>query len=177
VVVWAFLGNSGIAVALDTYQNSQNPSANFVGVATGAGPQADTLTWGATSTAVPTLHDSSSPIHVVVTTTATGLTVSVNGTQVLSWTGTVPTSAYLAFTGGDGGLTDLHAVENVTITTGGTSSGPGVLSLSSTSVPFGNVTDGTTSTSSFIVSNTGATALNVTAVTACQRRHSMRRVR
>ena len=160
-----FSGNSGIAVALDTYQNSQNPSANFVGVATGAGPQPDTLTWGATSTAVPTLHDSSSPIHVVVTTTTTGVTVSVNGTQVLSWTGTVPTSAYLAFTGGDGGLTDLHAVENVTITTGGTSSGPGVLSLSSTSVPFGNVTDGATSTSSFIVSNTGATALNVTAVT------------
>ena len=160
-----FSGNSGIAVALDTYQNSQNPSANFVGVATGAGPQPDTLTWGATSTAVATLHDSSSPIHVVVTTTTTGVTVSVNGTQVLSWTGTVPTSAYLTFTGGDGGLTDLHAVENVTITTGGTSSGPGVLSLSSTSVPFGNVTDGATSTSSFIVSNTGATALNVTAVT------------
>jgi hypothetical protein len=161
-----FSGNKGIAVALDTYKNSQNPSANFVGVATGAGPQADTLTWGATSTSVPTLHDSSSPVLVAVTTTATGLTVSVNGTQVLSWTGTVPASAYLAFTGGDGGLTDLHAVENVTITTGGTSSGPGVLSLSSTSVPFGNVTDGSTSTSTFIVSNTGATALNVTAVTA-----------
>src|ERR1039457_3624619 len=32
-----FSGNSGVAVALDTYQNSQNPSANFVGVATGAG--------------------------------------------------------------------------------------------------------------------------------------------
>src|ERR1019366_5025294 len=148
------------------YQNSQNPSANFVGVATGAGPQPDTLTWGATSSAGATLHDSSSPIHVVVTTTTTGITVSVNGTQVLSWTGTVPPSAYLAFTGGDGGLTDLHAVENVTITTGGTSSGPGVLSLSSTSVPFGNVSDAATSTSSFIVSNTGATALNVTAVTA-----------
>ena len=67
---------------------------------------------------MPTLHDSSTPVHVVVTTTATGVTVSVNGTQVLSWTGTVPASAYLAFTGGDGGRTDLHAVENVTITTG-----------------------------------------------------------
>jgi len=103
-----FSGNSGVAVALDTYQNLQNPSANFVGVATGAGPQPDTLKWGATSTAVPTLHDSSSPIHVVVTTTTTGITVSVNGTQALTWTGTVPTSAYLAFTGGDGGKTDLH---------------------------------------------------------------------
>jgi len=58
------------------------------------------------------------------------------------------------------------AVENVTITTGGTSSGSGVCCrFPSTSVPFGNVTDGSTSTSSFIVSNTGATALNVTAVT------------
>ena len=113
---------------------------------------------------MPALHNSSSPIHVVVTTTTTGVTVSVDGTRVLSWTGTVPTSAYLAFTGGDGGFTDLHAVENVTITTGGPTSGPGVLWLSSTSVPFGNVTDGTTSTSSFVVSNTGATALKVTAV-------------
>ena len=159
-----YAGNHGVAVALDTYKNSQNPSANFVGVATGAGPQPDTLTWGATSTNVPTLHDSSSPIHVVVTTTTTGVTVSVNGTSVLSWTGTVPASAYLAFSGGDGALTDLHAVENVTLTTGGATGGPGVLSLSSTSVPFGNVTDGATSTSSFVVSNTGATALNVTAV-------------
>src|ERR1035438_3418243 len=135
-------GNNGIAVALDTYQNGHNPSANFVGLTNDAisggdvgTPVMDALQWVATSTNVPTLHDSSSPIHVVVTTATTGVTVSVNGTQVLSWTGTVPTSAYLAFTGGDGGLTDLHAVENVTITTGGTSSGPGVLSLSSTSVP------------------------------------------
>jgi len=119
-----FSGNNGVAVALDTYQNSQNPSANFVGVATKAGPQSDSLTWGATSTAVPTLHDSSSPIHVVVTTSATGLTMSVDGTQVVSWTGTVPTSAYLAFTGGDGGLTDLHAVENVTIAVSSSSNPP-----------------------------------------------------
>ena len=152
-----FSGNSGIAVALDTYQNSQNPSANFVGVATGAGPQSDTLTWGATSTNVPTLHDSSSPDPRGGHDHDDWVTVSVNGTQVLSWTGTVPTSAYLAFSGGDGALTDLHAVENVTLSTGGTTSGPGVLSLSSTSVPFGNVTDGATSTSSFIVSNTGGT--------------------
>jgi outer membrane protein assembly factor BamB len=115
-------GNNGIAVALDTYQNGHNPSANFVGLTNDAisggdvgTPVMDALQWVATSTNVPTLHNSSSPIHVVVTTTTTGVTVSVNGTQVLSWTGTVPTSAYLAFTGGDGGLTDLHAVENVTI--------------------------------------------------------------
>ena len=56
-----FSGNTGIAVALDTYKNPQNPSANFVGLATGAGPQPDTLTWGATSTNVPKLHDSSLP--------------------------------------------------------------------------------------------------------------------
>jgi hypothetical protein len=123
-----FGGNNGIAVALDTYQNAQNPSANFVGLTNDAisggddgTPVMDVLQWAATSTAVPTLHDSSSPIHVVVTTTATGVTVGVDGTQVLSWTGTVPTSAYLAFTGGVGGLTDLHAVENVTIATNGLS--------------------------------------------------------
>ncbi|HEV3268318.1 MAG TPA: PQQ-binding-like beta-propeller repeat protein, partial [Acidimicrobiales bacterium] len=70
---------------------------------------------------------SASPIHVVVTTTTTGVTVNVNGTQVLSWTGTVPTSAYLAFTGGDGGQTDLHAVQNVTIAVNG-STNPAPLS-------------------------------------------------
>src|SRR5581483_9888897 len=157
-----FSGNHGIAVALDTYKNSVNPSNNFVGVATGAGPTTDTLAWAATSTNVPALR--SAPVTVTVATTSTALTVTVNGTQVISWTGTIPANAYVAFSAGDGGLTDLHAVENVSITSG-TSAGPGVLSVSPTTVAFGSVATNTTATSSFTLTNTGGTALTVTAVT------------
>jgi outer membrane protein assembly factor BamB len=109
-----FSGNTGLAVALDTYQNAVNPSNNFVGVATGAGPSADTLKWAATTTNVPPLRGT--PVHVVVATSSTGLTVTVNSTLMLTYTGAVPTNVYVGFTGGDGGLTDRHAVENVTIT-------------------------------------------------------------
>jgi outer membrane protein assembly factor BamB len=123
-----FSGNKGLAVALDTYKNTANPSANFVGLATGAGATTDTLTWGATATNVPTLRNA--PITVGVTTTATNVTVTVNGTQVISWTGTVPANVYLAFSGADGGLTDLHAVENVTITANAATTGGGGGALS-----------------------------------------------
>ena len=112
-----FSGMKGLAVALDTYQNSQNPSANFVGVATGAGPASDTLSWGATSTSVPNLR--AGPVHVVVTTTSSRLTVSVAGVQVLAYAATIPSSVYVAFTGADGGLTDAHSVSNVSIKAAG----------------------------------------------------------
>ncbi len=111
-----FSGNKGLAVALDTYHNQVNPSANFVGVATGAGPSPDTLTWGATATNVASLRGT--PVHVSVTTTTSGLNVTVNGAQVITYTGTIPSNVYVGFTGGTGGLTDRHAVENVAITAG-----------------------------------------------------------
>ena len=113
-------GNNGVAVALDTFQGLYNPSTNFVGLTTDAigggrrhsGPGRPAV--GRDDEQCADLP-CGRPIHVVVTTTSTGVDVSINGTQVLTWTGTLPTKAYLAFTGGDGKYTDLHAVENVTI--------------------------------------------------------------
>jgi len=127
-----FSGNKGLAVALDTYKNAVNPSNNFVGVATGAGAVPDQLKWGATSTNVPALRGS--PVHVSVATTATGLTVSVNGTQVVNYTTAIPASVYVGFTGGDGHLTDRHAVENVAITASPGSGGGAGLSGSATTL-------------------------------------------
>jgi hypothetical protein len=56
------------------------------------------------------------------------LTVSVDGAQVLTTPVTLPAHTLLGFTGGDGGITDRHAVSNVAITTlgsGTTATAPG----------------------------------------------------
>ena len=101
-------------MALDTYQNAVNPSANFVGVSNGGVPGTpDELTWSATSSAVPVLEGT----HTVTVTLVNGtLTVSIDGAQVLSTTVTVGPQVLLGFTGATGGLTDTHAVSGVSIT-------------------------------------------------------------
>jgi hypothetical protein len=110
-------GIPGIAVALDTFQNGADPSGNFVGVATGVSPtNNDNLVWKATATTVPLLRNTTRHIHVLVS--GGQLSVSVDGTQVLTTAVTLPPTTLIGFTGGDGGLTDRHAVSNVVITTG-----------------------------------------------------------
>jgi hypothetical protein len=110
-----FSGMRGVAVALDTYQNSVNPSGNFVGVADGPGPTPDTLHWLATSSGVPPLRGA--PHHVVVTLSAGMLSVSVDGGAALSTQVSLPPQVLVGFTGGTGGLVDRHAVDNVSIVT------------------------------------------------------------
>ena len=110
-----FSGIPGIAVALDTYQNSVNPSANFVGVTSGAGPAVDLLDWLATSTSVPPLRGA--PHHVTVTVLQGLMTVAIDGVTYLSTFVTLPANVLVGFTGGCGGLTDTHAVSNVSIST------------------------------------------------------------
>ena len=107
-----FSGISGIATALVEYRNSANPSNNFAGITDGplAG-STDLLRWIATANLVPRLQGNTN--HVRVTTAGGVLTVSVNGAQVLSRAVTLPTSAYVGFTAGDGSLTNRHAVSNV----------------------------------------------------------------
>ena len=107
-------GIKGLAIGFDTYKNAVNPSNNFVGIATGAGTATGTLNWAVTSTAVPALRNTVH--HVVVTTTSSGVTVALDGTQVLSYTTALPASVLMGFTGGTGGETDVHAVQNVSIT-------------------------------------------------------------
>ena len=110
-----FSGIPGLAVALDTYKNSVNPSANFVGITNGptSTSSRDLLHWLATFTLAASLRTATH--HITITTTATTLTVAVDGTQVLSQTVTLPTSAYLGFSGATGGLTDRHAIANLTV--------------------------------------------------------------
>jgi hypothetical protein len=109
-----FSGIKGIAVSLDTYKNAVNPSSNFVGIATGAGTTPDTLNYVTTNSSIASLRGTVH--HFVVTTTSTGLTVTMDGSQVLSFATTLPANVLVGFTGGTGGLTDIHAVQNVSIT-------------------------------------------------------------
>ncbi|MEV6924607.1 choice-of-anchor D domain-containing protein [Dactylosporangium sp. NPDC051485] len=106
----------GVAVALDTYQGPNDPSANFIGVSTGG--NANGLTWVTTSTGIPNLRTGT---HQITVSTAGGkLAVSIDGTQVINATVTLPASTLLAFTASTGGATDRHAVNNVAISSGTT---------------------------------------------------------
>jgi hypothetical protein len=110
-----FSGVPGVAVAMDTYQNSVNPSNNFVGVTDGpvTSSAPDLLHWLATSTNVPALRTT----HAVkVTLNAGTLTMSIDGTQVLSTPVTVGPSVLVGFSGGSGNQNDTHSVSNVSIT-------------------------------------------------------------
>lgn len=107
-----FSGISGLAVALVEYRNAANPSNNFAGITDGPNAgSTDLMHWVATANLVPRLQGGTN--HVSVTTAGGVLTVAVNGTQVLSQAVTLPASAYVGFTAGDGSLTNRHAVSNV----------------------------------------------------------------
>jgi hypothetical protein len=107
-----FSGISGIAVALDEFKNSVNPSNNFAGISDGhASAGTDLLHWLATANLVPKLQNQTH--HVTIAAAGGVLTVALDGTQVLSLPVTLPSSAYVGFTAGDGSLTNRHAVSNV----------------------------------------------------------------
>jgi hypothetical protein len=109
-----FEGLTGVAVTLDTYQNAGDPSANFTGIGTSDGTSVGQVRYIATRRLATPL---TSGTHTVDVTVGSGrLTAVIDGTYQVSGLVTVPPSAYLAFTAGTGGLTDVHTVRNVTIT-------------------------------------------------------------
>jgi hypothetical protein len=111
-----FAGLRGIAVTLDTYQGPGDPSSNFVGLATGANN--GVLTYAATATNVPNLRTGT---HRVGVSAAAGkVTVSIDGTQVISAAVNLPASVLAAFTGSTGGSNDQHTASNVSIASGST---------------------------------------------------------
>jgi hypothetical protein len=115
-----FSGITGWAVSLDTWQNNVNPSDNFIGIANGPIPGASNeLNYVATNTSIPAIRNTVH--HIVVTTSSTGITVWMDGTQVLSYATSLPPYVLVGFTGGTGGFNDIHQVQNVLITA--TSSG------------------------------------------------------
>ncbi len=138
-----YAGIKGIAVSLDTYKNSVNPSNNFVGIATGQGSSAGTLQYVTTNSSIPSLRNTVH--HFVVTTFSTGLTVTMDGSQVLTYATTLPTSVLVGFTGGTGGSTDVHAVQNVSITAGAPPPAPAVTGVNPNTGPSAGGTSVTVS--------------------------------
>jgi hypothetical protein len=112
-----FAGIPGIAVGLDTYQNPGDPSDNSVGITDGpVGTDLTRVRWLATTSAIPRLRVGVH--HVVVSIVAGDIVVQMDGQVVLVKRGVaVPGTFRLGFSGATGGLTDLHLVKNVTITT------------------------------------------------------------
>ena len=105
-----FSGINGIAVSLDTWQNTADPSSNFVGIATTSSPT-QSLNYVTTNSSIPSLINTVH--HFVVTTTSTGITVTMDGTQVLNYATSLPPSVLVGFTGATGGFNDIHQVQNV----------------------------------------------------------------
>jgi hypothetical protein len=103
-----FAGLSGLAVVLGTDQVPGAPSANFVGISTGA--TSGTLNFVATAALPASLRAGT---HVVTVFLRNGtLTVSIDGSVVLTKTVSVSATARVAFTGSTRNLTDLHIVRD-----------------------------------------------------------------
>ncbi len=109
-----FSGIPGVAVALDTYQHGDNPSDNFVGISDGpvSSSTPDELNWLTTDTSIASLRAT----HIFRVTLESGtLTVTMDGLTLFSTTVTVGPEVLLGFSGATGGLTDTHAVSDVTV--------------------------------------------------------------
>jgi iron transport multicopper oxidase len=109
-----FSGIPGTAVAFDTFQNSVNPSNNFVGITNGPASKPDLLHWLATSSAIPGLRTATRHIKIEVLNGV--VTVWVDGAKALSLAVTLPPKVLVGFTGGTGGVDDAHQAANVSVT-------------------------------------------------------------
>ena len=134
-------GIDGIAVSLDHYKNPADPSSNFVGIATNLQTGNDSLNYVTTNSSISTLINTVH--HFKVTTTSLGIAVTMDGVQVLNYTTTLPQYVLLGFTAATGGGTDIHQVQNVSITAGPPPPTPKITSISPSSGPS---TGGTTVT-------------------------------
>ena len=108
-----FVNIPGIAVAMDTWQDTGEPSANFVGIATGNN-SSGLPAYQVTSSDIPNLRWQTNVIDVVVGNGK--VVVSVNGVQKLSLNVTLPSQVYAGFTASSDVHTDDHVIRNVTIT-------------------------------------------------------------
>jgi hypothetical protein len=147
-----FSGITGIAVSFDTWKNTNDPSSNFVGIATTNSKQQQ-LNYVTTNTSIPSLRNTVH--HVVVTTSTTGIAVTMDGTQVLTYATALPSQVLVGFTASTGGFNDIHQVQNVNITTGPPPPAPTVTSVSPSSGP----TSGGTSVTITGTSLTGASSV------------------
>jgi hypothetical protein len=106
----------GYAVAFDTFKGSANPSANFAGISNGAGSSAGTLHWLGTVSPSQSLRTGTHSVKV--STDGAAIAVWLDGTKLGSLAVTLPSSAYIGFSGGTGSMTDRHAVSGFTVAAG-----------------------------------------------------------
>jgi Bacterial lectin len=113
---FGFAGLGGLAVVLGTYQVPGAPSADFAGIETGTA--GGTPSFVATADLTGSVNLRAGTHMVTVSLQAGTLTVSIDGSTVLTQAVTVPSSAYVAFTGSTGKLTDRHLVQDAAISAG-----------------------------------------------------------
>ncbi len=120
--------------------------------------------------------------HFAISTYSTGITVWMDGIQVLTYTTTLPPYVLVGFTGATGGFNDIHQVQNVAITAGPPPPVPVVTSVSPTSGPSTGGTTvtitgtGLSSASAVKFGSTAATDFlvqNDTAITATSPAHAL----
>jgi hypothetical protein len=114
-----FYPNSGLAVTLT--QNSVPwecyPSDHFLGIADSEQPSGCPLHYLDTATGIPTLHNAENHVIIEADWPTETITVSINGTEYLSYKlpsgDALPPSAYIGFSGGTGNGAEYHLVEGV----------------------------------------------------------------
>ena len=110
-----YAGIPGTAIALDTYQNPLDPSANFLGISDGPDAEPGQLHWLTTTTNVPQWTNGTH--HLEVTIDNGHLTIAVDGIPTIDTTVNLPATALLGFTAATGGLTNRHTLTNTHIST------------------------------------------------------------
>ena len=109
-----FGGIPGVAVALATYPSATNTSNNSIGVVNGVTSAG--LRWKTIATSIPQLRTGS---HLIAVKVRSGkITVYVDGFPTFNLAIALPPKIYLGFTGGTGGITDVHSVSSVQISYG-----------------------------------------------------------
>jgi Abnormal spindle-like microcephaly-assoc'd, ASPM-SPD-2-Hydin/PQQ-like domain len=108
-----FVNIPGIAVAMDTNQDTGEPSANFIGIATGNN-SSGLPAYQVTSSDIPNLRWQTNIINVDVVNGK--VSVSVNGVLKLSLAVTLPSQVYVGFTASSDVHTDDHVIRGATIT-------------------------------------------------------------
>ena len=144
-----FGGIPGIAVTLDTYQNTNEPSGNFIAIANGLDANGVPAEIARTAD-IPDLR--SATRHVEVDVSLDHLDVSIDGTRVLSSNVALPSLAYVGFTAANGGYTDDHVVTNVLASA---DSGIGSIGSDGTPLPPAPTIPPTTPTTSSTAPSTG----------------------
>jgi predicted lipoprotein with Yx(FWY)xxD motif len=125
-------GLTGVAVAFGTHQSAGYPSANFAAIAGGAASNGVLKLTSAVNEIGPLRAGTH---NVEITVTGGVLAVFFDGQQILAHRVTLPKTVKLAFTGGTGALTDVHAVRDAAISVGAPASSAGVSGPAQASAP------------------------------------------